>query len=67
MAWAAWLRCYWLLGSRHRVLHSDQLERTLAVPAEVCRLGWGGGSRDGEAPGLSGCLDCVGMQLRGGR
>lgn len=39
------------------------LERALAVLAEVCQLGWAGGSRDGKAPGLSGCLDCVGMQL----
>lgn len=26
-------------------------------------VGWAGGSRDGKAPGLSGCLDCVEMQL----
>lgn len=58
----SWLRCYWPLGSGHGVL-----ERVLAVSAEVCELGWGGGRRDGEAPGLSGCLDCVGIQLRDGR
>lgn len=36
------------------------LERVLAVWAELCRLGWGGGSRDRKAPGLSGCLDVWG-------
>lgn len=44
------------------------LERVLAVLAEVCRLGWGvGGAGIGKLQDLSGCLDCVGMQLRDGR
>lgn len=59
LAGLPWLRCYgqaW--GAAHQLRF---LERVLAVLADV------GGSRDGKAPGLSWCLDCVGMQLWSGR